>query len=261
MVQGGLQMLSPVAEPLADVGAPWDGEVLVCSSAQRATPQPDRAEAAAPAAAVPAWAGMAPDWRPAPPPAEPARPVPVAPSRPAEAAFGPAPDAASPLAGRAGDAMARGALIHQLLQHVPRLPLEEQAAAVRRYCARAGLDVAEEVLGVLRHPALAPLFGPAGRPEQPLTGVVDGVVVAGLVDRLAVLPDAVIVADYKTNRAAPVEVADTPPAYLRQMAAYRAILRRIFPDRPVRCALVWTRTARVMALPDPLLDSHVPRAA
>jgi ATP-dependent helicase/nuclease subunit A len=87
------------------------------------------------------------------------------------------------------------------------------------------------------------------------------VVVAGLVDRLAVLPDAVIVADYKTNRAAPVEVADTPPAYLRQMAAYRAILRRIFPDRPVRCALVWTRTARVMALPDPLLDSHVPRAA
>jgi ATP-dependent helicase/nuclease subunit A len=182
----------------------------------------------------------------------------VAPSRPAEAVFGPAPDAQSPLAGRSGDAMARGALVHQLLQHVPRLPPDAQEQAVRDFAARAGMDVAEEVLGVLAHPALAALFGPAGRPEQPLTGVVDGVVVSGLVDRLAVLPDEVVVADYKTNRAAPSEPADTPPAYLRQMAAYRAILRRIFPDRPVRCVLVWTRAARVMPLPDALLDSHAP---
>jgi ATP-dependent helicase/nuclease subunit A len=120
------------------------------------------------------------------------------------------------------------------------------------------MDVADEVLGVLAHPALAALFGPAGRPEQPLTGVVDGVVVSGLVDRLAILPDEVIVADYKTNRAAPAEAGATPPAYLRQMAAYRAILRRIFPNRRVRCVLVWTRTARVMPLPDLLLDSHAP---
>jgi ATP-dependent helicase/nuclease subunit A len=46
--------------------------------------------------------------------------------------------------------------------------------------------------------------------------------------------------------------------YLRQMAAYRAILRQIFPDRPVRCALVWTRDADVTLLPDNLLDQHEP---
>ena len=46
--------------------------------------------------------------------------------------------------------------------------------------------------------------------------------------------------------------------YLRQMAAYRAVLRGIFPDRPVRCALVWTRAARVAMLPDALLDPHAP---
>ncbi len=48
-------------------------------------------------------------------------------------------------------------------------------------------------------------------------------------DRLAVLADRVLVADYKTNRRPPAELADTPVMYLRQMAAYRAVLRAIFP--------------------------------
>jgi ATP-dependent helicase/nuclease subunit A len=46
--------------------------------------------------------------------------------------------------------------------------------------------------------------------------------------------------------------------YLRQLAAYRAVLRQIFPDRPVNCALVWTQAARVSMLPDALLDQHTP---
>jgi ATP-dependent helicase/nuclease subunit A len=258
VVAEGLKLLSPESEPLTDVGVAWPGEILSCSSEQRAVPRRGRDHEVVAATPIPAWAGQAPGWTSAPPPVEPLRPVPVAPSRPTEAVFGPVPDAESPLAGRGGDAMVRGALVHQLLQHVPRLPADEQETAVRRFAARAGMDVADEVLSVLAHPALAALFGPAGRPEQPLTGVVDGVVVSGLVDRLVVLPDEVIVADYKTNRAAPADAADTPPTYLRQMSAYRAILRRIFPDRPVRCVLVWTRAARVMPLPDLLLDSHAP---
>jgi ATP-dependent helicase/nuclease subunit A len=86
--------------------------------------------------------------------------------------------------------------------------------------------------------------------------VVGDTVVGGLVDRLAVLPDQVVVADFKTNRRPPVRVADTPVMYLRQMASYRSVLRAIFPGRPVRCALVWTRDARVAMLPDELLDRH-----
>ena len=42
------------------------------------------------------------------------------------------------------------------------------------------------------------------------------------------------------------------------MAAYRAILQAIFPGRPVKCVLVWTRTARVMPIEDSVLDSHAP---
>ena len=46
--------------------------------------------------------------------------------------------------------------------------------------------------------------------------------------------------------------------YLRQMSAYRAVLRTLLPDRPVRCALVWTSAAAVMHLSADLLDRHGP---
>ena len=82
----------------------------------------------------------------------------------------------------------------------------------------------------------------------------------GQVDRLAVTSDAVLVADYKTNRPPPARVEDVAPLYLRQMAAYRAVLRRIFAGRTVRCALVWTYAARLMPLPDAVMDAHAPDA-
>jgi ATP-dependent helicase/nuclease subunit A len=73
-----------------------------------------------------------------------------------------------------------------------------------------------------------------------------------------VLPDRVLVADFKTNRRPPVDIAATPVMYLRQMASYRAVLRSVFPDRAVQCALVWTRSAQVAILPDAMLDPHDP---
>ncbi len=105
------------------------------------------------------------------------------------------------------------------------------------------------------------MFGPGSRAEVPLTGLVSGAVVGGVVDRLAVLPDRVLLADFKTNRDPPDTPERTPRLYLRQLAAYRAVLRGVFGDRPVQCALVWTRAARVVMLPDVLLDAHAPGAA
>jgi len=114
------------------------------------------------------------------------------------------------------------------------------------------------VLAILDHPELAPLFGPGSSAEVPLTGLVGDAVVGGLVDRLAVLADRVLIADYKTNRRPPTRIEDTPVLYRRQMAAYRAVLRAIFPGRTVTCALVWTQTSQVVMLPDELLDLPTP---
>ena len=249
----------------------WEGELLVHATAQTAGHELRPAAATPPVPRpLPAWAGTAPDWRPTAPPEEPALPIHLAPSRPESAALGEVPGAASPLADRdaTGQRFRRGHLLHALLQHLPALPAEARTAAALRWLDRPGQGLgpgtapglATEALAVLDHPALAPLFGPEGRAEVPLTGVVAGRVVGGLVDRIAVLPDRVLLVDYKTNRDPPASPEETPVLYLRQMAAYAAVLTAAFPGRPVQAALVWTIGARVMPLPAALLARYAPGA-
>ena len=154
--------------------------------------------------------------------------------------------------------------MHELLQHLPGVPDGARAAAGAAWLAQTVVAAAErevllgQVLGVIGHPELAPLFGPAGRAEQPVSGLVAGQVISGVVDRMAVLADTVLVADFKTGRAAPGSAAKTPVRYLRQLAAYRAVLRGAFPGRVVRCWLVWTEGAAAVELPGALLDAHAP---
>src|SRR5579872_4273585 len=228
-----------------------------------AAPQLDAPEGSPSPGAVPPVAEL-PAWHAEPPPPEVLHPVRLAPSRPENAELGPVPAAASPLAARdpATDRFRRGKLIHTLLQHLPDLPAAQRAGAARAWLERSAApkpdELTAEILAILEHPELAPLFGAGSRAEVPLTGVVGNSVIGGLVDRLAVLPDRVLIADFKTNRRPPERVDDTPVLYLRQMAAYRAVLQLLFPDRPVTCALVWTQAARVAMLPDRLLESHAP---
>lgn len=246
------------------------GTLLRLESAQTAAPDRVRAaDAAVCPTDLPDWAGTAPVWQARPPAPEPAVPSRLAPSRPEHADLGPAPPSASPLVATGGPESGRfrrGYLLHTLLQHLPDLPAAEREAATRRFLARepalpdeaARAATLAEIMTVLNHPSLAPLFGPSSRAEVPLTGLVDGIVVGGMVDRIAILPDRVLVADYKTNARPPADTADVPVLYLRQMAAYRTVLRRAYPGREVRCALVWTVGGTVMELAPNLLDSHAP---
>jgi len=219
-------------------------------------------------AAADAVVSPPPAWLDTPPPPEPPRPMPLAPSRPEGVELGAVPASASPLARAEGgaDRFKRGKLVHALLQHLPDMSDDSRLEAALRFLRAPGHGlpvgaaegIAAESLAILRDPDLAPLFGPGSRAEVPWTGVVGDAVVGGLVDRIAVLPDRTILADFKTNRQPPATVEATPVAYLRQMASYRAVLRIVFPERPVDCALIWTREARVSWLPREMLDRHAP---
>ena len=236
----------------------WSGAALRHDCLQ--TIPHDQANPAADQAPLqpPAWAGTAPLWHPCALPTEPERPRPLSPSRPDGVEFGSLPAVRSPLARTGADPFSRGLTMHTLLQHLPALPPEARADAGRRFTS--GLEDAEalvqQALAVLNHPDCSPLFAPGSRAEQPISGLLGSRVISGQVDRLSVLPDAILVADYKTSRAPPTIADLTPVMYLRQMAAYRDVLRLIFPSRPVRCLLIWTDTATIMPLPDLVLDRH-----
>ncbi len=239
------------------------GEALRIEAPQTAMPDGMAAPARHDAAKIPDWAGAAPEWRPRALPPEPALPKPLAPSRPEGAFLGGVPPARSPLLRDQVDRPAsRGALMHTLLQHLPALPAEDREAAAEAHAARSfpaeAAELAAQAIAVLSDPDLAALFGPGSRAEQGVSGVVGGQVITGRVDRLAVLPDRVIVADFKTARTPPASAGQVPVLYLRQMAAYRAVLRLLYPGRDVTCLLVWTEGPSAMTLPDALLDAHAP---
>ena len=162
----------------------------------------------------------------------------------------------------------RGRLVHALLQSLPEHPEAGWEELSRRFLTRRapGLSAEQqeatlqEVLGLLRQGWMRAALGAGSLAEAPLAGEVNGRLIAGQVDRLQIEADRVLVLDYKTNRPPPENVADVAPLYLRQMAAYRALLRAAFPGRVVECALVWTYGAQFMALPDAVLDPHAPGA-
>ena len=101
----------------------------------------------------------------------------------------------------------------------------------------------------------AAVFGPASRAEAPIIGVVKGQAVRGVVDRLTVDDNRVIVLDFKTDRPAPATADGAPGAYVLQLALYRDVLRQIFPGKAVHCALLWTEAPLLMELPEARLDA------
>ena len=76
----------------------------------------------------------------------------------------------------------------------------------------------------------------------------DGRVVSGTVDRLMVSDELVRVIDYKTGSRVPDGEADVPPAHRRQMLAYTAALRVIFPGRKVEAALLYTAGPKIIPI-------------
>jgi ATP-dependent helicase/nuclease subunit A len=162
-------------------------------------------------------------------------------------------------------ALARGNIVHRLMQSLPDIPPERQADAALQYIARQRTDFSEaergeiagQVLAVLGDPRFAALFAPGSRAEVPIVGRLGDRIVNGVVDRLAVASDAILIADYKTNRPAPGSLAETQKrfqTYVVQLALYRAVLMRLYPGRPVRAALVWTAVPELAEIPTEALD-------
>ena len=167
--------------------------------------------------------------------------------------------------GERDKALARGVLVHRLLQSLPDIPRAARAEAARRHLARSAVafsaeereTMVEQIRVLLDDARFAQLFLPGSRAEVPIVGRLKGgtLAVSGQVDRLAVTSDSVLIADYKTNRPAPRRLADVPPAYVSQLALYRAVLGELYPGKRIRAALVWTDVPDLMEISETSLDA------
>jgi ATP-dependent helicase/nuclease subunit A len=167
-------------------------------------------------------------------------------------------------------ALLRGTLVHRLLQSLPDVAAERRRDAALKYLARNADGwtdgdreaLAGGVLAVIGDSRFAPVFAPGSRAEVSIVGRLDRpgrspALVSGQIDRLVVTADEVLIVDYKTNHAPPGTAAEAPAAYVRQLALYRAVLQKLYPQLPVRAALLWTETAEFMEISSPALDAEL----
>ncbi|HKM87866.1 MAG TPA: double-strand break repair helicase AddA [Xanthobacteraceae bacterium] len=209
-----------------------------------------------------------PPWLRQPAPPEAPRQAPLSPSSAFEEEIGGVFARAGSSAAERQKALARGRIVHRLMQSLPDIPPDGRHAAIERYLKGAAADflpaeqaeIARQVLTILNDLIFAEAFAPGSRAEVPIVGRIarpDGAVIAvsGQVDRLAVISEAVLVTDHKTDRAAPRRLAEVPGAYIAQLALYRAVLARIYPEKTIRAALVFTEGPNVMEVPGAAMEA------
>ncbi|WP_122074432.1 double-strand break repair helicase AddA [Pseudophaeobacter sp. EL27] len=153
------------------------------------------------------------------------------------------------------EAKARGSRLHLLLEHLPPQPSADWPLLTERLLPEAtdGAELLAEASAVLSNPQLSHIFAPEALAEVPVTAQLGSQRIYGIIDRLIVTPDRVLVVDFKSNAAVPEKAQSCPKGLLRQMGAYAAALAQIYPDRKIETALLWTRNASLMMLPHDLV--------
>lgn len=219
-------------------------------------PGPDSASVAADPARLEIWSRI--ETGPAPAPARPPRPL-------TPSALG-RDDVASPPPTQAmRDAAVRGRLLHSLFERLPPVESSRRHAVALAWLKAQGAqnpqEIADSALAVIEAPEFSDLFSPDALAESPIAGVDGDMVIAGTVDRLLVSPERVLVVDFKTGLRVPAALDSVPIPYIRQMAAYRAVLNRAFPGRSIEAGLLYTAAPKLILLPAKLLDAHWPPPA
>ena len=143
------------------------------------------------------------------------------------------------------EALRYGTAVHKILQLLPDVPPEKRREIAESYMPFP-FGVPEKLLSLMEHPDFKPLFGKNSESEVPVMGYVDGTLISGQIDRLAIVGDEVWIVDYKTNKNPPSSKDKIPIVYQKQINAYKSLLSFIFPDKKIRGFLLWTTTLELM---------------
>ena len=154
------------------------------------------------------------------------------------------------------------------MQSLPDISPERRKNTADQYLARAAKDfsvgerteIANEVVAILDDERFAQIFAAGSRAEVPIVGRLPqqaggALLISGVVDRLTVTNDAVLIADYKSDRA--VRALEEVRPYVAQLALYRAVLSRVYPHKAVRAALIFTAGPVLIEIPLETLEAEL----
>lgn len=155
-----------------------------------------------------------------------------------------------------------GRFVHLLLQWLPAVEGPRRETVAHRLAQRhaAGASRAErerliaDTLAVMASFEARALFGEGSLAEVEIGGRIETAQgprpVSGRIDRLLVREDYIVLADFKTTQSPPGSASSIDGRTLTQLGAYRALLRGLYPGRPIRTLAIYT-TGPVVFEADP----------
>lgn len=170
-----------------------------------------------------------------------------------------------------GDILRRGRLIHLLLERLPMHSADQWAEVSGRLLSGADgavndaeeRDIFRHASKVLNTPGLAFLFAAETLAEVGITAELpelQGRRIHGVIDRLVLDPDRVLIVDFKSNARIPATPDAIPEGFLRQLGAYAAAARQLYPHHNIETAILWTETATLMPVPHEAVMAALKRA-
>ena len=159
-------------------------------------------------------------------------------------------------------ALARGKLLHLLLEHLPPAAPADWASLAEAliFDPVDRLALLAEASGVLHCQSLVHLFAPGTLAEVPITAEFGAGRLYGTIDRLIITPGHILAVDYKSNRRVPDSPSHVPEGLLRQMGAYAHALSQIYPDHQIDTAILWTQRPHLMPLDRDIVRDAFARA-
>ncbi|MDH5765430.1 MAG: UvrD-helicase domain-containing protein [Gammaproteobacteria bacterium] len=151
------------------------------------------------------------------------------------------------------DAQIRGIVIHRCLDLLTREHPFTEAGIKQLLKTETSYLVTEtkldqwltEAMTLIDHPDLTDIFQPDNQTkiynEAPVQYMLDDYLVHGIIDRLLVKDDSIILVDYKTHQQATVDnLKDIADSYTEQMRLYAEGVKQIWPEKKLQTALLFT---------------------
>jgi ATP-dependent helicase/nuclease subunit A len=167
-------------------------------------------------------------------------------------------------AGDDPDARRRGLVLHRMLDMRTSPPTPARAQVLLQLRNELSLENTEDELigwwdeaeSVVETPALAALFDArlydAAHNEVPIQYMLGERTVHGIIDRIVVYPDRIVVIDYKTHADATAETAAAIAGnYREQLALYARGAALLWPGRRVEAALLFTACGLLWPIESP----------
>lgn len=176
------------------------------------------------------------------------------------------PPAISPVSGNKIARFLRGTLIHELLETLPQIEKSRQLEQAQKRLSRENQidnelknDIINEALKIINDEQFGDLFSQDSRAEVAIMGksklLPNDMIINGMIDRMIIKNDEILILDYKTNRPPQKNINDVPAQYINQMACYWALLHETYPSHEIKCALLWTDVPNLMEIPQDFMKS------